>query len=156
MWILYADGAEFSVKYTHKDFVALRGTWGLWFFCMDLPRCVYQHKYQAATADSFCEIQLRRVGELTCPSGCGKRPQPCDLACHYTNLIPNSPSEFNFDTAEIQFVQEKWREEVITSVTRICSFLNKPWTEKMCLNFLLFCTVRIHAEAHTELPWRAT
>lgn len=120
MWILYADGAEFSVKYTQGDFVALRGTWGLWFFV-----CICQDVYISTNIRLLQLIVFVRSssagsGELTCPSGCGKRPQPCDLACHYTNLIPNSPSEFNFDTAEIQFVQEKWREEVITSVTRIC------------------------------------
>lgn len=58
--------------------------------------------------------------------GCGKRTlQQCDVAYHYTNLIPNNPPEFNFDIAEIQFAREKRREEVIICVTHICYVPNQ-------------------------------
>lgn len=128
-----------SLEYTHRDFFCSKRGMGALVFV-----CVCQDVYISTNIRRLQLIILRdpatRGGVKSHAAlGCGKRPQPCDVACPYTNLIPNSPSEFNFDTTEIQFVQEKWREEVITSVTRICYFLNKPRTEEMCLNFLLYC-----------------
>lgn len=150
---------KFSVKYTHRGFFAVRRTWGLCSVCVHLPRCVYQHKYHAAAASAAdnCCRDPATLGGMNSPAsvGCGKRTLQCDAAYHYTNLIPNNPSEFNSDIAEIQFAREKRREGVIICVTHICYILNKTWTEKICFNFL-FYSVRIHAQAHTELLWKAT
>lgn len=84
----------------------------------------------------------------------GKRTVQCDVVYHYAKLILNNPSEFNLDISEMQLGYEKCR-EVIKCVTHICYIFNKPWTEKICLNFL-FYSVRILAQAHTGLLWKAT